>query len=80
MVQIVVQEFQLNASFIFWKFVFFSPGQDPKSLKNVSGFSLIRLHLNVTEHFQNCEKNMRSERTEMAFSERIFRIVDNIFF
>ena len=53
----------------------FSPDQDPKSLKNVSGFSLIRLRSQVTEHLQNCEKTMRSERTEMAFKERIFRII-----
>ena len=55
---------------------FFSPGQDPKSLKNVSGFSLIRLRSIVTEHFQNCEKTVRSEHTEMAFKERIFRIIE----
>ena len=63
--------------FIFWKFVFFSPGQDPKSLKSVSGFSLIRLRSKVTEqYFQICEKIMRKERTEMAFKERIFRIIE----
>ena len=42
----------------------------------VSGFSLIRLRSKVTEHFQNCEKIMRSERKEMAFKERIFRIIE----
>ena len=42
----------------------------------VSGFSLIRLRSKVTEHFQNCEKIMLSERTEMAFKERIFRIIE----
>ena len=55
---------------------FFSPGQDPKSLKNVSGFSLIRLRSKFIEHFQNCEKIMRNERTEMAFKERNFRIIE----
>ena len=45
-------------------------------LKNVSGFSLIRLRSKVTEHFQNCDKTMRSERTEMSFKERIFRIIN----
>ena len=55
---------------------FFSLCQSPKSLKNVSGFSLIRFRLKVTKHFQNCEKTMRSERTEMVFKERIFRIIE----
>ena len=54
---------------------FFSPGQDPKSLKNVSGFSLIRFRSKVTKHFQNCEKTMRSELTEKPFKERIFTII-----
>ena len=54
---------------------FFSPVQDPKCLKNVSGVFLNSIALKVTEHFQNCEKNMRSERTEMAIKERIFRII-----
>ena len=56
----------------FGSLFFFSPCQDPTSLKNVSGFSLIRLRSKVTEHFRNCEKTMWSERTEMAFKERIF--------
>ena len=54
---------------------FFSPGQDPKSLKSVLGFSLIRFRSKLTKPFQNCKKTMRSERTEMAFKERIFRII-----
>ena len=59
----------------FGSLIFFSPGQDPKSLKSVSGFSLIRFRSKVTKHFQNCEKTMRSERTGMAFKERMFRII-----
>ena len=62
--------------FLYFGSLFFSPGQDPKSLKNVSGFSLIRFRSKVTEHLQNCEKTMRSERTEMAFKERTFRIFE----
>ena len=42
----------------------------------MSGFFLSRLHSIVTQHFQNCEKNMRSERTEMTFIEIIFRIIE----
>ena len=60
----------------FGSLFFFSQGQDPKSLKNVSGFSLIQLRSKVTEHFQNCKKTMRSEHMEMAFKERIFRIIE----
>ena len=55
---------------------FFSPGQDRKSLKNLSGNSLIRFRSKVTKRFQNCEKTMRNERAEMAFKERIFRSID----
>ena len=62
--------------FLYFGSLFFSPGQDPKSLKSVSGFSLIRFRSKVTKHFQNCEKTMRSERTEMAFRESIFRIIE----
>ena len=62
--------------FLYFGSFFFPPGQDPKSLKNVLEFSLIRFRLKVTKHFQNCEKIMRSERTEMAFKERIFRIIE----
>ena len=61
--------------FLYFGSLFFSPGQDPKSLKNVSGFSLIRLCSKV-EHFQNSVKTTRSERTEMAFKERSFRIIE----
>ena len=60
----------------FGSLFFFSPGQDPKSLKNVSGFSLIRFRSKGTKHFQNSEKTMRSERTEMAFKEMIVRIIE----
>ena len=35
-------------------------------------FSLIRLR---SEHFKNCTKNVRSGRTEMAFKEGLFRII-----
>ena len=35
----------------FGSLLFFSPGQDPKSLKNASGFSLIRFRLKVWELF-----------------------------
>ena len=42
----------------------------------MSGFSSIRFRSKVTKHFQNCEKTMRSERAEMAFKQRIFRIVE----
>ena len=59
----------------FGSFVFFSRSGSQK-LKRVSGFFLIRFRSKVTKHFQNCEKTMRSERTEMAFKERIFRIIE----
>ena len=62
--------------FLYFGSLFFFPGQDPKSLKSVSGFSLIRLRSKVTEDFWNCEKNKQNERTEMAFKGRIFRIIE----
>ena len=55
---------------------FFSHGQHLKGQKNVSVFSLIRLRSKLTEHFENCKKNMRSERTEMAVKERVLRIIE----
>ena len=61
-----------QCDFYILKVCFFSLGQDPKSLKNVSGFSLIQFRAKVTKHIQNFEKIMRSERTEMAFKERMF--------
>ena len=42
----------------------------------MSVFSLIRLRSKVTEHFENCKKNMPCERTEMAVMERVLRIIE----
>ena len=61
--------------FIFQVCSFFSRSGSQKP-KNVPEFPLIRLRSKVTEHFQNCEKTMRSERTEMAFKERIFIVIE----
>ena len=60
----------------FGSFFFFLTVSISKVKKNVSVFSLIRLRSKVTEHFENCKKNMRSERTEMAVKERVLRIIE----
>ena len=67
--------------FLFFGSLFiFSRSGSQKLKKRIGVFlnsiALIQLRSKVTEHFENCEKTMRSERTEMAFKERIFRIIE----
>ena len=57
--------------FFFILEVFFFSRSGSQRLKKRVGVFLIRLRSKVTEHFQNCEKIMRSERTEMAFKESL---------
>ena len=50
---------------------FFSPGTDPKSLKNVSGFSLIRFRSKVTNIFKTA-RNPSGVNAQKLLSRKEF--------
>ena len=62
--------------FLYFGSLFFFSSSGSQKLKKASVFFLIGFCSKVTKHFQNCEKTMRSEHMEMAFKERIHRIIE----